>query len=414
VVVTHTIDDDLDLNTLQITSFGFGDTVVNVPAGRSNYFERVDVSATHSVVVDFEATVNPTIRELKITLTSLDPETLDFPIDPFAGFLPPNVTAPEGDGFIRFSIEPKADLAEGTVIDAVATIIFDVEDPILTPDVSNTIDNTAPNSEVTDFATNVPEEFTVSWTSEDGSGSGAASYDVYVSDNDGPFTLWLTTQEVSATYHGEVDHTYRFYSVATDGVGLVETDSNVAEAETTVLHLPWTNPANIYDVNGRDGTTVLDALVVIIELGDRKVSDPVTQLLDAVPPGGFAPPFFDVSMDGKVTAIDALQVINEIARELVILEGERLVAATSLDARSIFSQTLGDANLPEGLYQPRKISSFFDSSQSSALTTANEKQTEATLAPVIDEVFRHSTNWKTIDHNFDSAESQDTLTALLS
>ena len=64
----------------------------------------------------------------------------------------------------------------------------------------------------------------VSWSgADDAGGSGIASYDVYVSDNGAAFTLWQDhTDETSATFAGEVDHTYGFYSVAVDNVGHVE------------------------------------------------------------------------------------------------------------------------------------------------------------------------------------------------
>ena len=44
---------------------------------------------------------------------------------------------------------------------------------------------------------------------DDPGGSGIASYNVYVSDNGGPFTLWrLETTATSDTYAGVVGHTY--------------------------------------------------------------------------------------------------------------------------------------------------------------------------------------------------------------
>ena len=49
------------------------------------------------------------------------------------------------------------------------------------------------------------------------------AYNVYVSDDGGPFTLWQSdTTATSATFTGQVGHTYAFYSVATDNVGLVQ------------------------------------------------------------------------------------------------------------------------------------------------------------------------------------------------
>jgi Bacterial Ig-like domain (group 3)/MBG domain (YGX type)/Dockerin type I domain len=79
--------------------------------------------------------------------------------------------------------------------------------------------------------------FTVSWSgSDDPGGSGIASYDVYVSDDGGPFTLWQdATTETSATYHGVLGHTYAFYSIARDDVGHVEGAPSAPDATIQVI-----------------------------------------------------------------------------------------------------------------------------------------------------------------------------------
>jgi hypothetical protein len=64
--------------------------------------------------------------------------------------------------------------------------------------------------------------FTVTW-----GGSGAvtsvASFDVFASDNGGPFTAFLTgTTTTSAPFLGVPGHTYGFFSIATDAAGVRE------------------------------------------------------------------------------------------------------------------------------------------------------------------------------------------------
>lgn len=396
VIVTHTIDEDLDLSTFQLTSFGFGETVVAVPDGRANYFERVDVSDTLNVVVDFESVLDLETRQLTVMFTSLDPQTLDFPSDPFAGFLPPNVTAPEGDGFIKFTIEPEDDLAEGTRIDAVARIVFDTEEHIDTPDVSNLIDVSPPNSQIDSLPARVPTTFDVSWTGDDLDGAGIQSYDVFVSENGGPFELWLDdTVDTSAGFTGTDGSSYSFYSVATDNLGYVETVDGTADTATTIVSSPWTNPDNIYDVDTRGGATALDALLIINELGRRLVSDPVTQDLVAVPPAGFSPPYYDVSMDGKATALDALLVINEIARtrpeSLTIPEGSlplapdragQQIQTEVANHQSVLSKK--SANLVTVEVHSQSPQAGFDSSPSQNSSSPIEPSQETDLEYVID------------------------------
>ena len=70
--------------------------------------------------------------------------------------------------------------------------------------------------------------FTVSVTGSDPAAgyvsSGVVSYDVYVMDNGGPWTLWQTLPAAapSATFSGQCDHSYGFYSIARDAAGNVE------------------------------------------------------------------------------------------------------------------------------------------------------------------------------------------------
>jgi Dockerin type I domain len=122
------------------------------------------------------------------------------------------------------------------VIDAQATVVFNQNAPISTGQIFNTIDAGPPTSSVSALPTFSPATFLVNWSGQDDpSGSGIATYNVYVSDDDGPFTLWQSaTTQTSATYTGQDGHTYAFYSVATDNVGNVLPTPSSAQASTTV------------------------------------------------------------------------------------------------------------------------------------------------------------------------------------
>ena len=208
-----------------------------MPPGLTSYSTRVDATATLGVYVDIDASLNLSTGLLTVTFTSLDPTTLDTPSNPLVGFLPPDTNPPNGEGYINYTIQPKAGLATGTPLNAQASIVFDTNAPIATPQITNTIDATPPTSTVTALpATTTSPSFTVSWSGSDGAGPGIASYNVYVSDDGGAYTLWQSaTTETSATYTGQVDHTYRFYSVATDNVGLVQPTPPSAQATTEVV-----------------------------------------------------------------------------------------------------------------------------------------------------------------------------------
>jgi len=134
-----------------------------------------------------------------------------------------------------FSVKPKDTITTGTQITNQASVVFDTNAPILTPTWLNTMDVTAPGSAVQALSspqTSTP--FTVSWAGTD-TGSGISSYQIWVSDNAGPFTKWIDqTAAPSALYFGQTGHTYGFYSIATDKVGNVQPGKSVADTSTTV------------------------------------------------------------------------------------------------------------------------------------------------------------------------------------
>ena len=227
VRITQQLDDDLDWKTFELGDLGFNDFVIDVPSGRDFYSTRIDATSTLGVYVDVEGGIDYSTGTLSWHLTALDPETLDVPISPFVGLLPPNQTAPEGEGFVSYLIETKRNLPTGTRIDAEASIIFDFNDPIETPPIYNTIDADPPSSSVDPLPETVTSNpFTITWSGADEGGSGIASYDVYMSVDGGDFELLLDdTTETSTTITAENGRTYSFYTVARDNVGHTETQT---------------------------------------------------------------------------------------------------------------------------------------------------------------------------------------------
>jgi hypothetical protein len=76
--------------------------------------------------------------------------------------------------------------------------------------------------------------FPVSWSGSDLAES-ITSYDVFVSDNGGPFTAFQTgTAATSATFTGMTGHTYGFFSIATDMAGNKEPMKTAPDAVVAV------------------------------------------------------------------------------------------------------------------------------------------------------------------------------------
>ncbi len=134
--------------------------------------------------------------------------------------LPPNVNAPEGEGFVTFSVDLKPGLADGTKIKNKATIIFDYNEPIETNEYVNTLDLTAPTSRIRDVSVD-GNVMTVSCRGKD-SGSGIGLYRYYYSTNGQDFILYSESNSEEFEFPveaGKKADDYTFYIVAVDNVG---------------------------------------------------------------------------------------------------------------------------------------------------------------------------------------------------
>src|SRR5690606_13023667 len=137
----------LNMFSLRLGSFGFGDYVFNVPENTTFYSTRLDVSDSLHVLVDVVAGLDVEKREAFWIFQSIDPATNLEP-DALLGFLLINDSITHrGEGFVDFSIYPEQTSETGDTIEAIADIIFDLNGSILTPKIFNTIDALAPSSE---------------------------------------------------------------------------------------------------------------------------------------------------------------------------------------------------------------------------------------------------------------------------
>ncbi|WP_146526339.1 carboxypeptidase regulatory-like domain-containing protein [Novipirellula artificiosorum] len=339
VFVTDTLDKDLNLADVEFTGFGFSNFNLDVPPGLS-YYETVIDLRPHGIDLLVAVTLDVKVetRDLSATFRSLDPLTGLAPDSIDAGFLPVNdKQLHNGEGYFRYRVRPMPDLPTGTEIRNQASIVFDINEPILTPETLHTIDRVAPTSSVSALDDIVrTAEFTVSWSGEDDeNGSGIGAYNLYVSKDEGPFTMLL--EETAATSHqftGESGSRYAFASIARDNVGHVELKQLIAEAITTIILNAWVNHKNIYDVDDNGKVTAADALWIINELTDRVVHDPHTKLLLLERPAGYEDRYLDVEEDGMLTALDALRVINELANIIVPMDPSGEEILTPIDTLS--------------------------------------------------------------------------------
>ncbi|MCA9047934.1 MAG: RHS repeat-associated core domain-containing protein, partial [Planctomycetaceae bacterium] len=251
VTITDQLSSDLDWSTFELTEAGFGDVLISIPP-KTQYFEKViplTTSGGTEINVEISVGLRPETGEVTARFVSLDPDT-GLPPEVQFGFLPPEDGTGRGQGYFSFIIRHQSGLATGTEIRNVADIVFDFSETIATNQVDPhdpsqgtdpnkealvTIDAEGPTSVVSPLPGKSPAMFQVSWTGDDGAGSGIGTYDVFVSEDGGGFTLWLNdTTETSSEFTGEDGKTYAFYTVATDGVGFTESIPQQADTQTTV------------------------------------------------------------------------------------------------------------------------------------------------------------------------------------
>ena len=252
VIITDYLDSDLDWSTFEFGDVSFGNITVPV------WQNIVDLRPNQNLLVKINRSINYTTGLVTWTFESIDPNTGMAPTNPMIGFLPPNVNYPEGEGLVQYTIRPKLNLTSGTEIRNKASIIFDTNDPIETNEVLNTLDTQGPTSSVNQLPARSSHEFEVSWSGNDGNGSGIAQYMIFVSENNGTYHLWLKTNETSAIFTGIPGSTYRFFSIAIDNVGNIQNLPFEPDAITVVNQPPVANTTGPY--TGNEGSPItLDA-----------------------------------------------------------------------------------------------------------------------------------------------------------
>lgn len=236
VIIADTLDNvNLDLSTLQLTSFGFADTIISIPPGRKSYTTDIDLQPNLPLITRVTAYLNDSTHVLTAKYESLDPLTMKPTEDALLGFLLPNDSTGRGEGFISYSIKAKDSIATGTVINNMATIYFDENAPINTPVWTNIIDDLKPQSQVDSLTTNGEDSIFVHWSGTDNGPANVYAYNIYYNKNGGEWTLWKYNSSLTNdVFIGEKDTTYGFYSVAIDSATNVESTPSFADKTITI------------------------------------------------------------------------------------------------------------------------------------------------------------------------------------
>jgi Bacterial Ig-like domain (group 3) len=153
--------------------------------------------------------------------------------------------------------------------------------------------------------------------------SGIASYEIYSSTNGGPWSFWTTVpaSNPSASFTGQSDTTYSFYSTAADSAGNWQAYKPLIEASTYVPNL--TPP-----VTTVDGSTGTNPSTVNTSAGTFTLN------LTGSHPGG-----------GRVTYFEVFVSIDAAAYQQV---GPYAIPAGPPDSQGIFHSTVPFQGLTDG------------------------------------------------------------------
>jgi Concanavalin A-like lectin/glucanases superfamily/CARDB/Secretion system C-terminal sorting domain/Thrombospondin type 3 repeat len=237
VNVVQKLDPHVDARSFRLGSFGFGQYIFEVPENQAFYSKRLNLIDSLGIYVDVIAGIDVQNNTAFWTLKTIDPATGLQPNSPLKGFLAVNNAKGDGQGFVSYTVRPAPMSVTGDSIYAQARIVFDINAPIETPQIFNTIDALPPQSQMTAIADTTDTGSTLlTWTgADDTGGCGIKSYSIYVSKDNAPFVPFIKdTLANSTVFRGEGGHAYRFFSIAKDNVDNEEALKTIAEAKTFV------------------------------------------------------------------------------------------------------------------------------------------------------------------------------------
>ena len=240
------VTDTLDLNVFNINTFEagimkIGDRIIDyIPFETQNYTWSIDMNPEMDLILEINLKLDKSKGIATWYFKSIDPATGELPTDALRGFLPPNDDEGAGQGFVMFTIKLKEGLPDDVTIANSASIVFDFNDPIITPEWVNQKDLVPPVSTML-RPSKVTGEIELKWQGEDNpNGSGVYCYDIYMKKDDGAYEpILIRTTATSAMFTVEEDVKYSFYAIATDHAGNREPDKTKPDITIPFNDLPF-------------------------------------------------------------------------------------------------------------------------------------------------------------------------------
>ncbi len=238
-----------DLDSYAPTGIKIGDRT-ELLDGKPQFVRTIDMRPQINAITQVEGFYNRMKGIVTYRFTSIDPMTMEPTDDVMQGFLPVNVDGTSGIGEVSYNVNLLKTFADGTQISNRASIVFDTNDPILTPVWQNTIDAVSPVSKVTEVVTLNDSTARVHCEGTD-ERSGVWRYEVYAQY--GSVGTWEKVGICKADsawidFPMEDNMSYGFCALAVDSAGNVEVKDMVREAQLVTCLNGDANGDGIIDI----------------------------------------------------------------------------------------------------------------------------------------------------------------------
>ena len=150
VRMVDTLDVDLfDLDQIMFDEFSFADTTIELNQWGPTFIRQVDLRPAKNALLRVQGSLDVESGILEVVWTSLNPETANLTYEIDAGFLNPNVTPPEGEAHVDFTLPLQAGVAaHELMVNNVADIYFDGNESVRTDPWTNRMEGELPVSVV--------------------------------------------------------------------------------------------------------------------------------------------------------------------------------------------------------------------------------------------------------------------------
>ena len=306
IVIKDTLDSRyFDMRSFLPTSIKLGEREafldevdIKTENGVTTFLKTIDMRPEINAIAQVEGEYSQQTGIATWTFTSLDPMTMEPTDDLMQGILPVNYNGTSGIGEVMFEVGVKPNKGDGAKIPNRASIVFDYEDPIITPTWTNTVDAIAPTSTILGGIQKDNETLMLRIAGEDNR-SGVWRYNVYAQAGQGaswelvaenvPVDTMVNATETLVDVHIFEGIEYGFLVLATDSAGNVEHKS-FEEADFRL------STVKLGDANG-DGT--VDALDVVLATSYYLGNDVFLNFAAA-----------DVVADGEINSLDVVAIQN--------------------------------------------------------------------------------------------------------